>query len=174
MTEETALPPRKTSRFRTLAAFIASDALGTGGKASLRRGVPATVVGQPAFHQAIHIASIVVNELDAEVWGAIVQAIALTAGNDFTIPAGRAMAAAGLSEARFSKLMAARGDTLRDQIGLIARYLAAKQTPIDWTDLGNLLLADCHGDEETVAKLRFRLAQGYYRELNSADQRKAG
>lgn len=53
-------------------------------------------------------------------------------------------------------------------------HCAAKQAPIDWTELGNLLLADCHGDDERVAKLRFRLAQGYYRELNSADQREAG
>ncbi|MCM5552387.1 type I-E CRISPR-associated protein Cse2/CasB [Pleomorphomonas sp. NRK KF1] len=176
MTDETAVVPDepKTSLFFRLAAVIAGEALGPGAKASLRRNDPATVLGQPAFHQALAKQDINIREEEALAWAAIVQAIALTSGNGFQSRSGKALAEAGLSEVRFSKLMAASGDMLIDQIGILARHLAAKQVPVDWTDLANLLLADHRGEVDEVVRLRFRIAQGYYRELNRAERPSAG
>lgn len=166
-------PKPLRDRIWSLAQLIASERFGTGERASLRRADPATVLGQPAFFRALAETGIEPAEEMALVWAAIVHCVAQTAGNGATMAAGVALAEAGLSESRFARLMAARGDTLVDQLCLVARYLAAKQTPVNWADLAELALADAADDAARLEKARFRIARGFYRTLHAADRRAA-
>jgi len=175
MADESADVPqaRPRSRYDILSDIIAGEGFGTGERASLRRYDRRHVIGQPAFFHLLALLKLEPTEQTAPVWGAIVQAVAQTAGNGYHQSSGTALAASGLSEARFAKLMAASGDGLLDQIGIIARALAAKQTAISWSDLGELMLADFNGSDEHADRLRFRIAQHYYRELHKLDQQKS-
>ena len=150
-------------------ARLASKDFGTGELAQLRRNDPATVAGQPAFHRLMADRDRPIGESEALRWATLVHVMAITAAHGSALRSGEALAAAGLSEARFTKLMAARGDAFRDQLVLAARLLASKQIPIHWSDLADLLMAD-EADEETTGRLRFRIAQNYYRALRKQDQ----
>ncbi len=161
------------SRYDIIADIVAGERFGPGERASLRRNDRSHVVGQPAFHRLLALQEIDVPYHEAPAWGTIVQAIAQTAANGHHLKTGTALAASGLSEARFVKLMAASGDALLDQVGIIARYLAAKQSAISWTDLADLLLADANGNDERASDKRFRIAKHYYRELHKLDQQKS-
>ncbi len=150
-------------------ARLASKDFGTGELAQLRRNDPATVAGQPAFHRLMADRDRPIAESEALRWATLVHVMAITAAHGSALRSGEALAAAGLSEARFTRLMAARGDAFRDQLVLAARLLASKQIPIHWGDLGDLLLAE-DIDEERAATLRFRIAQSYFRALRKQDQ----
>lgn len=54
---------------------------------------------------------------------------------------GAALAASGYSEARFVRLLRARGRDLAREIGTAARWCAAKGQPIAWRSLAHLVLA---------------------------------
>ncbi|MGI8498966.1 MAG: type I-E CRISPR-associated protein Cse2/CasB [Gemmatimonadaceae bacterium] len=75
---------------------------------------------------------------------------------------GRALVAAGFSELRFSRLLRADGERLLDELPMLARFLAAKDTPADWVQAAWLILsADQIGEE----KARRNLARDYYSAL---------
>lgn len=152
-----------------VSARLASEAFGPGELAQLRRNDPATVAGQPAFHRLMAERPAPIREDAAIRWATLVHVMAITAAHGASTRAGAALAAAGLSEARFTRLMAARGGAFRDQLVLAARLLAAKQVPIHWGDLAELLMSEPF-DEDRAAARRFRVAQSYYRELRKQDQ----
>jgi CRISPR type I-E-associated protein CasB/Cse2 len=157
------------ARIREIARRLSREGFDRGALASLRRNDPSTVVGQPAFHRLLAEVDQWVGEDEAIRWATLVHIVAITAPcENGALWSGKALASAGLSEARFTKLLAARGKAFREQLCIIARYLAAKQTSIDWGDLGELALVEGR-DEERAETLRFRVARGYYRELGRAD-----
>lgn len=172
-----AVPPpaateEKKSRTQSLAEFIAD--LGTGESATLRRRTPGELLGDPVFHRALSRIGIDLQSTGFEAagdWALIAHVIALTARHGHSLPAGEAMAHAGLSEARFAKLMAARDSSLRDQVAILARHLAAKQSAINWQDVAQLLRAERTG--EGVDEARYRLARAYYRTLHELDRQRS-
>jgi hypothetical protein len=75
------------------------------------------------------------------------------------------MAEHGISEARVQKLLAARGEALATQIGLIARRLAGERA-LPYRELGRLLLA--RDDDDAAEAARMRIARDYFRALDRA------
>jgi CRISPR system Cascade subunit CasB len=93
-------------------------------------------------------------------WAAIIRAAAILSGlHRRDIRLGTALAEAGLSELRFTRLLRARGDGLPRQIADVARYLATKAHPLDVTDIAHLVLSAERDDSETV---RRRIARCYF------------
>ncbi|MBG0792837.1 type I-E CRISPR-associated protein Cse2/CasB [Methylocystis sp. H62] len=157
------------ARIAKIGAIVSSEHFGPGNLASLRRNDRFQVAGQPAFHRLLADIDQWASEEEAPRWATLVHVIAITARNARSLPAGKALAAANLSEVRFAKLMAARSEAFLDQLAIVARYVAAKQTPIDWADFGELLFAEGR-NEKWAERLRFRIAQDYYRELAKGDR----
>jgi hypothetical protein len=85
-------------------------------------------------------------------------------------PLGEAMAEHGISESRVQKLLAARGEALATQIGLIARRLAGERA-LPYRELGRLLLT--HDDDEAAEAARMRIARDYFRALDRAGAKPA-
>jgi CRISPR system Cascade subunit CasB len=77
---------------------------------------------------------------------------------------GAVMAASGVSESRVQRLLTARGETMRDQLRLIARRLANSGN-LPWRGFADLLLAN-EKDEEDA---RLRIARDYWRALDRAE-----
>lgn len=71
---------------------------------------------------------------------------------------GRALADAGVSEARVQRLLAARGETFRD-LALRTSRLVAGKGPLPYRDLGLLVLARSDGFAEET---RMRIARDYW------------
>lgn len=164
-------PSRPTSRrdlLREIARRLRDPTISTGALASLRRGTPQDVARQAAFHRLLaEIPDQHTQADDLIRWASVVQCMSLTrvAGAPFESD-GTLLARAGLSESRFARLLASRGDGLRDQMLLVARYLRSKDTSPVWADLGELALTDGLNEERADA-LRLRLARDYYRALTS-------
>lgn len=164
-----------------IAVAMARADFGTGPLASLRRHFPSYVVNEPAFHRLIA-------GLDDKMlagdgtplrWATVIQAIAIGTKPGEGISherAGKALAEAGYSESRFARLLAARGQTFRDQTVLLARYMNGRQARFSWADLGELILVegiDAAWAGERGEKLRFRIARDYYRELTAKQKQAA-
>jgi CRISPR system Cascade subunit CasB len=79
---------------------------------------------------------------------------------------GSALADAGYSESRFVRIARADADRLTDELPTLARFLAAKNTAVDWTGAAELVLSAGRRDEERV---RRRLARDYYGTVARAD-----
>jgi len=72
---------------------------------------------------------------------------------------GFALVAAKLSELRFARLLRADVDRLADELPALARFLASKGEPADWTAAASLILSAGRTKEEAV---RRHLARDYY------------
>lgn len=152
-----------------LAAAI-SRSLSPGDVAALRRMAPEDVA-TPAFWRlaATHLE----NELRGEGpaaearerrWAVVVAALAVTAG--LHAPGrslGSALAAAGLSELRLTRLLRAHGDALPAEVRSVATYLAAKAVPFDAVDLARIVLSDGGPSEEQV---RRGIARSFFGQLS--------
>ncbi|MBB4199538.1 hypothetical protein CCR94_01235 [Rhodoblastus sphagnicola] len=75
---------------------------------------------------------------------------------------GAVMAAAGLSESRVQRMLTARGESLHDQLRLIARRLANAGN-VPWSGFRDLLLTT---DEDKVERKRMMIARDYWRALD--------
>jgi CRISPR system Cascade subunit CasB len=73
---------------------------------------------------------------------------------------GRALAEAGLSDARLERLLAAEAGILSALLLRTAYFLGAKRMPINWVDFARLLLA---GDEDEKESIRLQIARDFYR-----------
>jgi len=101
-------------------------------------------------------------------WAAIVSGLALL--GDLHQPAarlGRSLAEAGFSELRFSRLLRADAERLVDELPMLARFLAAKSVPADWSTAALLILSAGRSDEE---RTRRRIAREYYAALLRDDR----
>lgn len=81
---------------------------------------------------------------------------------------GFALVDAQFSEMRFARLLRADADQLIDELPALARFLAAKGVPTDWTAAAQLMLSAGRADEETV---RRHLARDYYGALARKENR---
>lgn len=75
-------------------------------------------------------------------------------------PLGMALASAGASELRLVRLLRHHAGALRSTAILMARYLAARGEPTDFTDMARLLLSDGRDHAQAV---RRQIARDYYR-----------
>ena len=154
----------RTDLILSIGRKVHSPQMSTGALAELRRGTRFDVALQAAFHGVI--SDVPESWLRVEYlprWAAIAQCIALTyAPARRSDPDGAALASADLSETRFSRLLVSRGNGFFDQLLLVARYMRAKDAPLDWIDLGILALTtDVHEDRADATRLR--LARDFYR-----------
>jgi CRISPR system Cascade subunit CasB len=78
---------------------------------------------------------------------------------------GATMAGAGLSESRVQRLLTARGETMRDQLRLIARRLANSGN-LPWRGFADLLLTM---DDKQAENKRLIVARDYWRTLDRAE-----
>lgn len=93
-------------------------------------------------------------------WAAILSGMAQT--QKFHQPGrrlGQALAEAGLSELRLTRLLRARGEKLLDELRGVVRVLASKGQAFDWTHLANLVLSEGYKHEE---KVRRQIARDYF------------
>ena len=81
---------------------------------------------------------------------------------------GDVLANAQYSELRFARLVRADADRLVDELPALARFLAAKSTPVDWTSATQLILSADGANEESV---RRHLARDYYGSLARRESR---
>lgn len=105
---------------------------------------------------------------DERRWAALLAGLAEVAGAGLHRrgrPLGEAAAAAGLLEARFTKLLRAHDDALLDLIQPLAHQLVAKGEPVDWFHVARLVLSDGAPNEDAV---RHHLAKDYYATLHKS------
>ncbi len=101
-------------------------------------------------------------------WAMVTSALAITSG--LHAPGrglGAALAEAGLSELRLTRLLRAHGDALWAEVRMVAAYLASKAKPFDAADLARLVLSDDGPSEEPV---RRRVAKSYFGQLSRNDK----
>lgn len=72
---------------------------------------------------------------------------------------GQVLADAHYSDVRFARLIRADSERLVDELPALARFLAAKDTPVDWSAAALLILSAGRSDEE---KFRRQIARDYY------------
>jgi CRISPR type I-E-associated protein CasB/Cse2 len=84
---------------------------------------------------------------------------------------GDVLAHVEYSEFRFARLMRADADRLADELPALARFLAAKGIPVDWTGAAQLILSAERVDEEPV---RRHLARDYYGSLARKETLRVG
>lgn len=170
MTETAVATTPDTSHRATIASLVhrlAPTRLGPGQLASLRRGDAGAVLQQPAFHRLTSD----LGERDlagdgAIRWATVIQGLALTGSTPDMESAGTTFCRLQLSESRFARLLAARGASFRTQVTYAARFVRSKGAPLDWKDLGELVLTEGRFDRRADA-LRLRLARAYYRALDA-------
>ena len=97
-----------------------------------------------------------------QAWMTLLTSIALMCPDPHRpgLPLGRALARTSYAETRLERLLAAEGDTLHTLLLRAARYLRAKNTGCNCTDIAYLL-----GLRGTVEKARLRIARDYYQEF---------
>jgi len=170
---DTAVPPieRIASLFARGNHGYAS--LPTSAGASLRR----LDINRPARSMNAVISALVTAELPVEAmnddellrWASIIHVVALLAGtagksvHRSSRAAGKSIAAAEYSNARFARLLTAQGAALPPQVVRLARFLATKQValPLDLRPIAELLLWDGR-DTPRADSARMTLARAYY------------
>jgi CRISPR system Cascade subunit CasB len=154
-------------------AHAVSRQLSPGDLAALRRLSPDDL-SAPAYWKLL--GTVLVDEVrqgDAGLqrerrWGTILSAMAVTAGlHRPGRSLGAALAEAGYSELRLTRLFRAGGDALPPEVRSAASFLAAKAIPFDAADLAGLVLSDGGPSEDLV---RRGIARSYYRQLTSHEQ----
>jgi CRISPR system Cascade subunit CasB len=169
---------RSSADLRSLVGRLArmiEKELSPGEVASLRRLEPADP-SVPAFWKVVATALDDVLPSAAEAreeaerrWAAILGAMASARGLHRSRQAlGAALAQAGFSELRFTRLLRARGDQTFPSVRAAAQYLASKAIGFDAHDLARLVLSEDGPSEE---KVRRDVARSYYRQLSSKTPR---
>jgi CRISPR system Cascade subunit CasB len=151
-------PESETAR-RAVAIAAALAAADPGDKAAARRMGPG---GSPLFWRLV--AQLGIPQEHEGDWRSFTRLVALMtpASRDRTIhdptrPFGAALADAGLSEARFARLLAARGPARADALERAIRMLARQVGGLNVADLAGAIL----WPEDTS-----RLARSYYQRLD--------
>lgn len=152
--------------------------MAAGERAALRRLDPAAPgSGVGAVCRLLLRADVAVEGFDADDLHRLaltLHVLALLSGSgadphDPRTSAGRGFADAGLSEARFRRLLTARGPAFRDQVVRVARFLAGRAQRLDCRQFIRLILVE-GADEEAAEETRIRLARDYYAALYRKDQ----
>ena len=151
--------------------------LSNGDRAALRRINPKAPV-TPALWKVLHGLNIPEPDpqygtLEADVaqyernWGLLLMGMAHCAGlHDYNVSLGKALALAGWSELRFTRIMEADDDTLPKLLRRMAQYLASKDQAANWADVAYLLFSNGEAAHDT----RLRIARAYYSTLYQKEQ----
>lgn len=108
---------------------------------------------------------------DETRWAAIVVGLAyLGALHDPSKRLGLALADAKYSELRFTRLVRADEEYLADELPTLARFLAAKGMPVDWTAAAQLILSAGAADDKEES-VRRHLARDYYGAMARQERR---
>lgn len=103
-------------------------------------------------------------------WALILHGMALMAPHHHeATPVGRALFLAGYSEARLGRLLDGRGAQFRALVPRLCRQLAHKAQPLDWRELGRLILAEGR-DEDRAEAIRLGIARAYYSAEGAAEK----
>lgn len=167
-------PMSLTSVVSRIAGLIGSGAMSSGDVAALRRMDPwrpaAAFFKIEGLVLEDDLPGDAVARADAETrWAAIVIGLAhLGALHKPAQRLGFALADAQYSDIRFARLIRADADRLADALPALARFLAAKGVPTDWTAAAHLILSAGRMDEEPV---RRHLARDYYGAVSRQESR---
>ena len=151
--------------------------LPNGDRAALRRVNPEAPV-TPALWKVLH--GLGIPEPDPQYgtseaataryernWGLLLMGMAHCAGlHDYNVSLGKALALAGWSELRFTRIMEADDDTLPKLLRRMAQYLASKDQAANWADVAYLLFSNGEAAHDT----RLRIARAYYSTLYQKEQ----
>lgn len=151
------------------------DDLNPGALAQLRRGTPQQVAQTPSFwgiylkfnqddEQRSSAAAQAAQLRYEQGWALLLQAAALGIRHEAGQGLGKAMALAGWSELRFTRLMRADLDQLLSLVPQLARYLKSKEVGANLEELRALILIQ---DPKKAEELRQRFARDYYKTLHS-------
>lgn len=140
--------------------------LAPGDIAALRRLEPSDPAAPAFFKVAASVLDGILPDgedarLDAERrWAAVLCSMSVTNGlHLFGRPLGSALADAGFTELRLTRLLRARGDQVFTALRAAAQFLASKAQPFDPADLARLVLSEGRPDEE---KVRRAIARSYF------------
>ena len=153
---------------------LALDRLGPGQLAELRRGPLAEIPHSPTFWTlAFHLHLIPDEDTPhlthrARPWALTLHLMALGVRHSAQASLGYAMAQAGWSELRFTKLMRASPDQLPDQLISLARYLKSRDQHADVDQIISLILTP--PEHDYAERLRLRIARDYYRALHHQEK----
>jgi CRISPR system Cascade subunit CasB len=148
------------------------DQFGAGERAELRRLEPTGDPGSPAFWRlmAQYVPEVMDatkpwRDHDARRWATLVSAVVLL-GEASEPPAslGVALAEAGMSEARLTRLLRADSDKLLHELRRVARFLATKGRAVRHLDFARLLFISNPNKAES---LRRDIARGYFSTLHA-------
>ncbi len=109
---------------------------------------------------------------DERRWAVLLAGLAEVAGAGLFRPGrrlGEAAAAAGLLEARFTRLLRAHDEALLDLIQPLAHQLVTRGERVDWSDVAHLVFSDGAPNEDEV---RRHVAQLYYATLHKSSSKK--
>jgi CRISPR system Cascade subunit CasB len=158
-----------SSLVSSIAALLRSGgAMSTGDVAALRRMDPQHPAAAFFKVEGIALDAHLPGTVDARAnletrWAAIIAGLAhLGTLHQSGQRLGSVLADAQYSELRFARLLRADADRLADELPALARFLAAKGTPVDWTGAAQLILSADGANEEPV---RRHLARDYYGSL---------
>lgn len=153
------LKPESETARRALSIAVALAVADPGEKADARRMGPG---GAALFWR--QVARLEIPQGQEAAWQLFTRLVALMtpASRDKSVhddkrPLGASMAEAGLSEQRFARLLAARGDARDDALERAIRMMARKVPGLDVIDLARAIL----WPEDTS-----RLARAYYHQLD--------
>lgn len=145
-------------------------AMSSGDRASLRKMRP-EALHQPAFWKlstsllqpVLPVETTPWRDVQERRW-AVVVAVAAAALHAPTMRLGAALARAGITEVRVTRLLRASGDQLPDAVRTLAHQLEAAAVPFDFADLAWLVLSEGRDDEE---RARQQIARDYYRGIGA-------
>lgn len=146
-------------------AGLIDRALSAGDRAALRRMKPSEVACS-AFWRLMALGDVVwpgdahARDLVERRWACIAQSMALMAGlHAPSIPLGKALAEAGVSELRLLRLLRSSDLALADAVRVVSTYLAQKVKGSDHREVAALVLSDGRSDSEAV---RRSIARSFY------------
>lgn len=144
----------------TTRAYQSYQRLSNGDQAALRRGSP----GAEAFWRVLYD----IGEMDgrADLWRALLVAIAHAGRHDPSVPFGKALAEARWSKARFVRLMEADQETLKLSLRRCAQYLNSKDQAANWNHARQLLFYTGEHAED----IRLRISRAYYRQRREIEE----
>jgi CRISPR type I-E-associated protein CasB/Cse2 len=152
-----------------LAGLLRGDgSLSKGDVAQLRRMDPRQPV--PAFFKTAGMVldpvlpGEVRSRTDSETrWAAVIAGLAILGPlHQHGLRLGTVLATADYSELRFVRLIRSGAEQLVDELPSLARFMTAKQSPVDWTAAADLVLSAGRTTEDAV---RRHIARDYYGSL---------
>lgn len=164
--------PQQISRAQAvgkLAGLLLSQALSEGDRAALRRLNPESPFTPVlwkvlAYLQEEGAPVKVGDEADERCWATLLVGMAhcIAPGrnlHDYRTPLGRALSTIGWQPPRLEQLLRARGPALAALIRRMAQQLAAREQPVNWSEVADLLFEQEGPKAESV---RLRIARSYY------------